>query len=236
MHRLTGISRIVETAAGDLWLHGDTGVTHILHHELEHWMRDARYAVRSEELDYLDGLPGSVMMLRPTPSAFEGHDGRLWFITSNGLFSVDPVESSAIPCRPLSQCGSNAGNVRYAADATPIDLPPLTSRFRIEYTAGSLTVPERVRFRYRLEGLDDDWQDGGDRREAIYTNLPPGRYRFRVIACNNDGVWNLSGTSLDFSIRAAFYQTACSMLWGSWRLSECSLYCTGTSTPDSRAD
>jgi signal transduction histidine kinase len=78
---------------------------------------------------------------------------------------------------------------------------------QIAYTATSLTIPERVRFRYKLEGQDQDWLEAGTRREAIYDNLGPGDYKFRVIAANNDGVWNESGAALEFSVLPAWYQT-----------------------------
>src|SRR5205085_5561472 len=90
------------------------------------------------------------------------------------------------------------------ADAT---LPPLTKNPRIDYTALSLAIPERVRFRYKLEGWDREWQDAGTRRQAFYTNLGPGSYTFRVIACNNDGVWNEEGAVWAFSVAPAWYQT-----------------------------
>ena len=77
----------------------------------------------------------------------------------------------------------------------------------IDYTALSFVAPEKVLFRYKLEGLDPDWQDAGNRRQAFYTNLSPGNYRFRVTACNNSGVWNEAGDFLDFSIAPAYYQT-----------------------------
>ena len=98
----------------------------------------------------------------------------------------------------------------------------------IDYTALSFVAPEKVRFRYKLEGLDDDWQEVGNRRQAFYTNLPPRNYRFRVIACNNSGVWNEEGASLDFAITPAYYQTnwfraLCAavflaLLWAAYRL------------------
>jgi signal transduction histidine kinase len=99
-----------------------------------------------------------------------------------------------------------------ASDATSaatghLRLPPLIHDLEIDYTALSLVAPEKVRFRYKLEGLDRDWQDVGNRRQAYYTNLPPLHYRFRVAACNNSGVWNEPGTFLDFSIAPAYYQT-----------------------------
>ena len=86
-------------------------------------------------------------------------------------------------------------------------LPPLTRNLRIGYAALSLSIPERVRTRYKLEGSDKDWQDAGNLRDATYTNLGPRKYRFRVIACNNDGIWNVTGASWSFEIEPAFYQT-----------------------------
>src|SRR4029077_6807703 len=88
-----------------------------------------------------------------------------------------------------------------------VSLPAGTASLQIDYTATSLTVPERVRFRYKLDGQDKDWQDPGTRREAFYTNLGPGSYQFRVIACNNDGVWNNTGASVGLSIAPSYYQT-----------------------------
>jgi signal transduction histidine kinase len=86
-------------------------------------------------------------------------------------------------------------------------LPPLTRDLEIDYTALSFVVPQKVRFRYKLEGRDTAWQEPGTRRQAFYTDLRPGKYRFRVIACNNDGVWNEAGATLDFTVAAAWYQT-----------------------------
>ncbi len=86
-------------------------------------------------------------------------------------------------------------------------LPALTRELRIDYTALSFVAPDKVRFRYRLDGFDKEWNDDAGHRQATYTNLPPKHYTFRVIACNNDGVWNDTGASCDFSISPALYQT-----------------------------
>jgi signal transduction histidine kinase len=88
-----------------------------------------------------------------------------------------------------------------------VPLPAQVRDLEIDYTALSLVVPEKVRFRYKLEGFDSDWQDVGNRRQAFYTNLPPRNYRFRLAACNNSGVWNEAGAFLDFSVAPAYYQT-----------------------------
>ena len=88
-----------------------------------------------------------------------------------------------------------------------LPLPPLIRDLEIDYTALSFVAPEKVRFRYKLEGLVRDWHDAGNRRQAFYTNLPPRHYRFRVAACNNSGVWNEAGAFLDFAVLPAYYQT-----------------------------
>src|SRR5262249_29260108 len=101
-----------------------------------------------------------------------------------------------------SSSAYDAGSARAA-----LVLPPLTRDLEIDYTALSLVAPEKVRFRYVLEGFDREWQDVGNRRQAFYTNLSPGPYRFHVVASNNSGVWNEAGAFIDFSIAPAFFQT-----------------------------
>jgi len=108
------------------------------------------------------------------------------------------IEQITADRKTYSATSSSNGNAR---------LPPLTHDLQIDYTAVSLVAPEKVFFRYKLEGWDRDWQDAGTRRQAFYSNLPPRNYRFRVKACNNSGVWNEAGTSLDFFVAPAYYQT-----------------------------
>src|SRR6185295_19244416 len=130
-------------------------------------------------------------------------DGRLWFMAPEGVGSVDPAH---LPFNTLPPPVWIEGFVadRKVYDATSPDgsrlvLPPLIRDLQIDYTALSLIAPEKTLFRYRLEGRDTVWQEAGNRRQAFYTDLPPGNYRFRVTACNNSGVWNETGTYLDFS-------------------------------------
>jgi signal transduction histidine kinase len=99
-----------------------------------------------------------------------------------------------------------ANGANYAA-RDGIKLPPLIRNLEVDYTALSFVVPQKVRFLYKLEGHDKEWQDSQGRRQAFYSDLPPGPYRFRVRACNNSGVWNEAGTFLDFSVAPAYYQT-----------------------------
>ena len=215
----TGISGIIETPGGELWLNGFAGITHVSRSEVERVIRDPTHRAQVENFDYLDGVPGTALQIRPTPSAIATTDGLLWFLTTGGVVSIDPAR---IVCNPLPPPVTvwtiSSEGVPYPALGADLQLPIHTTKLRIDYTAGSLTLPERVDFRYKLEGSDLDWQDAGNRREAFYTNLAPGRYTFRVAASNSDGVWNASGASVSFTILPAFYQTT-------WFYALCALLC-----------
>lgn len=203
----TGISGIVAPANGDLWINGNAGIVHLPFAELERARLDPAHRVRVELFDRLDGLRGYARQVRPSPSAVEATDGKIWFATQLGLVAIDPARIARNPLPPPVTIWSLQGrSVQYPA-VPRVELPIHTTNVRIAYGAASLTVPERVRFRYRLVGLDPEWQDAADRREAFYTNVGPGHYTFRVIASNNDGVWNETGASLEFMIAPAFYQT-----------------------------
>jgi signal transduction histidine kinase/ligand-binding sensor domain-containing protein len=204
-----GVSGIVETADGDLWLIGAAGIVHVRAQELQRGIDDASYRVSTEAFGALDGLQGTgARPVRPLPSAIEGTDGKLWFATNSDIFSVDPARIFRNPLPPPVLIR------RFSADGTsytPVDrrvsLPERTHAVRIDYVGLSLTLAEKVRYRYRLTGVDKDWQEADARREAFYTNLEPGNYRFDVVAANNDGVWNMTGATLDFTIPPAFVQT-----------------------------
>jgi signal transduction histidine kinase/ligand-binding sensor domain-containing protein len=208
---LRGVSGVVETPNGELWLNGADGVTRIAAAEVRRALAEPGYRVPYERLDYRDGIEPPAPQVRPLPSAVAGTDGRLWFTSAGGVSWIDPSRVRRNAVAPLVQLRSlSAGGRVYVAGTAEdgfLTLPPRTTPVSVAYTAYSMAVPERVRFRYRLEGLDTAWQDAGSRREAFYTNLPPGRYRFRVVAANDDGVWNMAGASLDFGVQPAWNQT-----------------------------
>jgi signal transduction histidine kinase len=132
----------------------------------------------------------------------------LWFATRNGFARIDPTRLTRNPLPPPVIIRSMTADERSISTYGHPRLPALTKDLRFDYTALSLTIPERVRFRYRLEGTNQDWQNAGTGRQAFYRDLSPGKYRFRVLASNNDGVWNLTGAALEFTIAPAWYQTA----------------------------
>ena len=203
-----GIFGVIATADNGLWLSENRGVIQVPETEVKLFQENPDYRVKYRVFNLLDGLSSDLQRLRnPFPPVAEGTDGRLWFATTQGVVWIDPnriPKSSIIP--PVAVNSVTANGIKYAS-LDSLKLPARIANLQIAYTALSLTVPERVRFRYRLEGADDDWQDPDTRRIAYYTNLGPGNYRFRVIACNDDGVWNEVGATLNFTIAPAWYQT-----------------------------
>jgi signal transduction histidine kinase len=203
---LPSISGIVETAEGDLWLNTSEGAMKVPANEVRRVVGNPLYAVQYTLLDFLDGMPGTPAAVRPLPTMAEGTDGRLWFATTNGIAWTDPrhVARNALE-PPVDVQSIVADGVRHDP-SVGLKLPIRTRNLQISYTALSLSIPERVKFRYQL-GVDQPWQDVGSRREAYFNDLSPGHYKFRVIASNNDGVWNETGAAVDFTIPAAFVQT-----------------------------
>jgi signal transduction histidine kinase/ligand-binding sensor domain-containing protein len=205
---LEDVTGIVEAGSDGLWLNTASGVIHVSKGEVDRALQDPSYRFQAERFDSFDGLPGQTHAMDVFPTAIQGTDGRIWFAATRGVAWVDPknIPRNVMP-PPVSITAVSADGSPYPRLAD-LRLPAHTANVQIDYTALSLSVPERVRFRYKLEGIDPNWQDPGTRRQAFYTSLAPGRYRFRVIARNNDGVWNEAGASLDFSILPAYYQTS----------------------------
>jgi signal transduction histidine kinase len=138
-------------------------------------------------------------------------DGKLWFVAPDGVTVVDPRHlpfNKLPPPVHIEQFIADRKTYDLVSNPNgPVALPPLTRDLQIDYTALSLVAHEKMRFQYKLEGKDRDWQEVGTRRQAFYNDLAPRSYRFRVIASNNSGVWNEAGASLDFAIAPAYYQT-----------------------------
>lgn len=204
---LRGISGVVETTEGDLWLHTMSGIVRIAAAELDRATTESQYAVRFERFDYLDGLVGRPTLLRPLPTMIQGDDGRLWFATDDGVVWIDPRHVARNPHVPSIAVTSLSIEGATQKLTPRIQLPVGTRNLEVDFAVLSLSVPERAHARYQLEGMDAGWRDAGAGRRAVFTNLAPGDYKFRVIGSNNDGVWNEQGASLDFSILPAFYQT-----------------------------
>ena len=201
------IHSMVEDGNGALWLNTGCGLVRISGADLSNWSAHPANKVPVRVYDASDGMrswPTAVGYFR---RAAKSADGRLWFAVIDGVAVVDPnhLPENRLP-PPVKIEEITAGHTTYSVNPN-LRLPALTKELRIAYTAPSFVAPNKVRFRYRLDGFDKEWNDDDGLRQAVYTNLPPRRYTFRVIACNNDGVWNNAGASADFSIDPAFYQT-----------------------------
>jgi signal transduction histidine kinase/ligand-binding sensor domain-containing protein len=197
-----------------LWAYTACGMVRIAPTELDAWIADPKRTIEATVWDAADGV-----RLRSTAASFYGPraakstDGKLWFVTGEGIQVIDPrhLPFNKLPPPIRIEQITADHKIRWqnilSEAPSNLRLPQLTRDLQIEYTALSLVEPEKIHFKYRLEGYDRDWQDVGNRRQAFYTNLAPAHYRFRVIASNNSGVWNEEGATLEFSIAPAYYQT-----------------------------
>jgi diguanylate cyclase (GGDEF)-like protein len=141
------------------------------------------------------------------PAGWRARDGRLYFPTIEGVVVVEPDKIKLNPLPPPLYIEQALLNNRQLPLVDDVELGPGRKNLEFHYTALSLLDPPKVAFRYTLEGFNDDWVEAGGRRVAYYTNIPPGSYRFRVIAANNDGVWNERGASYAFRVKPYFHQT-----------------------------
>jgi signal transduction histidine kinase/ligand-binding sensor domain-containing protein len=218
----------LEDDAHSVWLYMSCGLVRIARSELEGWMRDSKRAVQTTFFGVSDGMRIRSVAGRYGPKVTRSSDGTMWFLTPDGVGVLDPrhIPFNTIP-PPVHIEQIAADRTTYEA-SSPLRLPSLVRDLEIDYNALSLVAPEKNRFKVKLEGRDRDWEDVGNRRQAFYNDLPPGSYRFRVMAANNSGVWNEAGAALDFSIAPAYYQTAwfrvlavvsfLSLLWAAHRL------------------
>jgi signal transduction histidine kinase/ligand-binding sensor domain-containing protein len=202
------ITGIVASPSNGLWLAAGPGIVHVPEGEVQKVLRNPGYRVAYDLFDLVTDLPEQLQRAGVYSSgAIEGTDGILWFATRGGVARVDPahIEKNTLP--PPVSIRAVAADGRSYPDLANVSLPPVTNTLEIDYSALSLSIPERVRFRFRLDGSKENWQDVGTRRKAFYQGLAPGDYKFQVIACNNDGVWNYTGATLMFTVLPAWYQT-----------------------------
>ncbi len=198
---------MMEDNAHSVWLYMGCGLVRIARKELDAWAADPKRTIQVTVFDGTEGVRSHEIETPYSPRIAKSADGKIWFLPFDGVSFLDPqhISFNKLP-PPVHIEQITAGRKTYDA-SNGLRLPPHIRDLEIDYTALSFVAPERVRFRYKLEGLDSDWQEAGNRRQAFYTNLPPRHYRFRVIASNNSGVWNEQDALLDFAITPAYYQT-----------------------------
>lgn len=192
---LSDVSGLLTATDGSLWLHAAQGVVRVGGHEVDAAFADPHHPVAYRLFDASDGLPGPPSGVPPIYSAAAGTDGRLWFSTSAGVAWIDPQAVFANPRTPPVTIQAISADDRAYPPGVPVTLPAHTGHLAFHFAALSYVAPERVRFRYRLSGVDQGWRNSDTSRETTYTNLDPGAYVFQVIASNNDGVWNAVGAT-----------------------------------------
>jgi signal transduction histidine kinase/ligand-binding sensor domain-containing protein len=198
------IHALISDDRGDLWLYAQCGLIEIADAELQRWWELPESRLKLRVFDMSDGVqPGRGHFNTSTRTP----DGRLWFANGSVLQMIDPDHMAGNAVTPPVHIEAIVADRKSYSPHDGLSLPPLTRDLEIDYTALSFVVPQKALFRYMLEGHDADWQEPGTRRQAFYNNLRPGAYRFRVIACNNDGVWTSTPAVWRFVILPAYYQT-----------------------------
>ena len=203
------IRQIIADDDGNLWFGSSRGLFRAAGRDLDEAAAGRRATVDCVAYGRGDGLGSFEFTEGFHNAACRARDGRFWFATRRGAVEVNPrdliVGSEPPPVHIEELVVDGKPHPLSASDR--VEVPPLPERIELRYTALSLTSPAKVRFRYRLENVDDNWIEAGAERTATYLHMPPGDHRFQVIACSGEGVWNTTGAALDFSVRAAVWQT-----------------------------
>ncbi len=198
---------VVEDAQNNLWMSSNLGIFRVAKEALGAFAKGSLSQLPSRTFGLADGMRTRECNGGFQPAAWPLRDGRLAFATMKGVAFVDPAHLIRNPIEPHVLLERMVADKHEVSGAAVKSVPPGKGQLEFEYTATSFIEPQKIRFKYLLEGFDKDWTDAVTRRTAYYTNIPPGDYRFRVIASNADGVWSPIGASIAFSLRPHFYQT-----------------------------
>jgi signal transduction histidine kinase/ligand-binding sensor domain-containing protein len=205
------ICAIEDDGRGYFWLSSHGGIMRVSQTELNRCADGQVKQLHCLTYGRSDGLPTLECSGGFQPTACRTEDGRLWFPTSKGLVAVDPDNVRTNTLVPPVMIERLLVDDQVVSEGTAPKPPPRIApgwhRFEFQFTCLSFAAPELVRFRYKLDGVETKWVETQSSRKAYYTHLPPGNYRFRVLACNNDGVWNEQGATLAFTVEPAFWQT-----------------------------
>jgi len=210
--QFSGVNGIVRTPAGNTWLASPAGILRVRTDDLERAFGHPALIPPMQVFGPIDGLR-SRPHSHSRQAIVRGGDGRLWIATQSGTLWLDPNQITRSRTAPAVAIGALIADRTYR-DPTTVTLPAGTTNLDIDFSVLSFSNPRTTHVRYRLEGLDTEWVEAGTRRQAFYTNLAPGTYRFRLIAANDSGVWNEQGATADFVIPPTFVQSRWfTMLW-----------------------
>jgi signal transduction histidine kinase/ligand-binding sensor domain-containing protein len=199
------VSRIMVDERDRFWMLGNRGIYYVSRQQLNDVAEGRSRSVTCGSYGVADGMITSEGNGGRQPAGWRMRDGRMWFPTIKGVAIVDPNQPDAPPPPVVIE--------QVSLDREPVDfrrevrVTPDRENLEIQYTGLNFSKPEQVRFRYKLEGLDEDWVDAGTRRAAYYSHPPPGTYTFRVLAANSDGVWSTECASIRVVVRPPFYRT-----------------------------
>ena len=174
---------------------------------MDAWTADPKRIIRSTTFDSAEGIQLVPILTPSRPAVTKSPDGKIWFLNGSTVSFIDPSRIAINTLAPPVHIEQVVADGQTFDDTRPLRLPPKIRNLLINYTALSMVAPEKVHFRYMLEGQDSEWREVVNKREVQYSNLSPGKYRFRVAASNNSGLWNEVGDVLDFSVAPAYYQT-----------------------------
>jgi ligand-binding sensor domain-containing protein/signal transduction histidine kinase len=198
---------ILEDDQGYLWINCSEGVFRIFKDQFDQLDRGTIRQLKCSSFGKRDGMPSVEGNAVGQPCAWKGPDGRMWFTTSRGVAVVDPKEVRINLTPPPVLVEQIIADRKAQAMEHEVRVPPGHGELEFHYTALSFVAPEKNRFRYKLEGMDSEWVEAENRRTAYYNNLNPGSYRFKVMACNNDGVWNETASPIAVTLLPHFWQT-----------------------------
>ncbi|HYE88412.1 MAG TPA: two-component regulator propeller domain-containing protein [Vicinamibacterales bacterium] len=200
------VHNVLEDQDGNLWMSSNKGIFRVAKQQLNDVAAGKSQAIDTTVYSVSDGMKSREGNGVGQPASVRTRDGRLWFATMQGVAMIDPrrLRLNAVP-PPVVIEHARSNKVQIPTSTAQV-LPAGTRELEFRFAALSLTDPDRNQYQYMLEGFDGEWQSTG-RRRVSYTNMPPGRYVFRVKAANNDGVWNDAGAAFAFDLEPHFYQT-----------------------------
>ena len=201
------IHDLIDDDAQSFWLYTACGLVRVARSELDAWATDPQRKIQTTVFDSSDGIRSHAGVYYPAPRVAKTADGKLWFLPLDGVSVVDPNRLSFNKLPPPVHIEQVTADGKSYDPVAGLRLPPRVRDLSIDFTALSFVAPEKVYFRFKLDGQDSDWREVINERRVEYSNLAPGNYRFHVTASNNNGVWNQQGDTLGFLVEPAYYQT-----------------------------
>src|SRR5262249_6278894 len=202
-----GVFQILDDQRGNLWMSSNLGIYRVSKQELNDFADGKTRKVTCISYGKRDGMLTVECNGGTSPAGIRTRDGRLWFPTQIGVAVINPADVTYNSLPPPVLIEGVVVDGAPLGIAGQVRMLPGQEALEVDYTGLSFIDPEHVSFKYRMEGLDKDWVEAGTRRAAFYSHLPPGHYRFSVVAANASGVWNLEGASLAVTVEPPFWRT-----------------------------